>query len=212
MPAAPGRLRPGRRLLGQQHHRPHPAGSGGANRAIFLSPTGVAWDVSAGVALDKVPVRRERVALPRAPPLGRATPPATACWRASPTTAPRTSARHASPQRQRGADRQPRRRRRRSTTARAFTLRGQLTGTNPTTIRVKAWTGTEPSTWQFIAHRQRRPAGRRPRRAPLLHVGRDRQRAAHADDRRLLGIHGGRPAAATATPAAATSAAATAPG
>ena len=32
-----------------------------------------------------------------------------------------------------------------------FTLRGQVTGTNPTTIRIKAWTGTEPSTWQYTA-------------------------------------------------------------
>ena len=32
-----------------------------------------------------------------------------------------------------------------------FTLRGQLTGTNPTTIRIKAWIGTEPATWQYTA-------------------------------------------------------------
>ena len=30
-----------------------------------------------------------------------------------------------------------------------FTLRGQVTGTNPTTIRIKAWVGTEPATWQY---------------------------------------------------------------
>ena len=32
-----------------------------------------------------------------------------------------------------------------------FTLRGQVTGTNPTTIRVKAWTGSEPAAWQYTA-------------------------------------------------------------
>ena len=32
-----------------------------------------------------------------------------------------------------------------------FTLRGQLTGTNPTTIRVKAWTGSEPAAWNYTA-------------------------------------------------------------
>ena len=32
-----------------------------------------------------------------------------------------------------------------------FTLRGQVTGANPTTIRIKAWVGTEPETWQYTA-------------------------------------------------------------
>ena len=32
-----------------------------------------------------------------------------------------------------------------------FTLRAQLTGTNPTTIRIKAWVGSEPATWNYTA-------------------------------------------------------------
>ena len=35
--------------------------------------------------------------------------------------------------------------------ASGFTLRGQVTGTNPTTIRIKAWVGTEPAAWQYTA-------------------------------------------------------------
>ena len=124
-------------------------GSGGANRAIFLSPTGVAWDVSASVALDKVPSGGSVWALPRAPPLGEQLhqlPPAGALRQRRHHVRQRVTRR----QRQRGAHRQPRRRAVVNYRT-GFTLRGQLTGTNPTTIRVKAWTGNEPSTWQFIA-------------------------------------------------------------
>ena len=32
-----------------------------------------------------------------------------------------------------------------------FTLRAQLAGTNPTTLRIRAWTGLQPNTWQFTA-------------------------------------------------------------
>ena len=91
-----------------------------------------------------------------------------------------------------------------------FTLRGQLTGTNPTTIRIKAWTGTEPATWQYTATDSAGPqvAGRAGLRS-YTSSGTD-QRAAHAHDRQLLGRHDGRSAAATAS-APATSAAAPPP-
>ena len=66
-----------------------------------------------------------------------------------------------------------------------FTLRGQVTGANPTTIRIKAWVGTEPETWQYTATDSLGPqvAGRGGLRA--LHVGQHHERAAHVPARQL---------------------------
>ena len=123
--------------------------AGGANRAIFLSPTGVDWDVSTSVVLDKTPtggsawlyheLRRTTANTNSYRLLARFANDGTTWLSASrvingsevtignPVAVPSVNYRT------------------------GFTLRGQLTGTNPTTIRVKAWTGNEPTAWNYTA-------------------------------------------------------------
>ena len=125
------------------------AAGGAGNRAIFLSANGVDWDVSASVAVDKAPtggsawiyheLRRTTTSTNGYRLLARFAADGTTYVSASrvvngaevtignPVAVPSVNYRT------------------------VFTLRGQLTGTNPTTIRVKAWTGCEPATWQYTA-------------------------------------------------------------
>ena len=91
-----------------------------------------------------------------------------------------------------------------------FTLRGQVTGTNPTTIRIKAWVGTEPETWQYTATDSLGPqvAGRGGLRGYTS--GSTTQRAAHVPARQLQRQRGRLPAASAAPAAAASAASASA--
>ena len=92
-----------------------------------------------------------------------------------------------------------------------FTLRGQVTGTNPTTIRIKAWVGTEPETWQYTGTDSAGPqvAGRGGLRT--LRVRPTQQRPADVPVRQLLGQRDGDAPSAPAAAAASAAAAAAAP-
>ena len=122
----------------------------GQNRANFLSPTAVDWDVRTDVSLDKAPVGG-----------GSAWIYHEVRRSSSNTNAYRLVARFAgngstflyASRVVNGTETQIG-----SAVAvpsvnflTGFTLRGQVTGTNPTTIKVKAWVGTEPETWQYTA-------------------------------------------------------------
>ena len=123
--------------------------AGGASRAAFLSETSVDWDASTSVSLDKTPTA-QRVALPRAPPRQlqhQQLPPLRAlCQRrhhlGQRLTRPPTAPRPRSATRSRWQA---------STSAPASHSAARSTGTNPTTIRIKAWSGSEPTTWNYTA-------------------------------------------------------------
>jgi Calcineurin-like phosphoesterase len=122
--------------------------AGGQNRAIFLPPTAVDWDVTADVSLDKAPLGGGSAWVYHE--LRRST---------ANTNAYRAIARFAGTGQTfvsvsrvvsgtetqiGGAVAVPS-----VNFLTGFTLRGQVTGTNPTTIKVKAWVGTEPAAWQL---------------------------------------------------------------
>ena len=127
---------------------------GGANRAIFLAGTSVDWDVSAAVQLDKAPVGGSAWIYHE---LRRATNSYRLVARFASDGATYVSASRVV----NGAEvtigtpvSVP------SVNFRTgFTLRGQLTGTNPTTIRIKAWTGSEPTAWNYTASDSTGPQG-----------------------------------------------------
>ena len=76
-----------------------------------------------------------------------------------------------------------------------FTFRGQATGTNPTTIRVKAWIGSEPATGS--TRRPTASARRSPAKAGSAPTRRGHdQRSAGLSRGRLRGQRHGRPTAA----------------
>jgi len=122
--------------------------AGGQNRAIFLAPTAVDWDVTTDVSLDKAPVGG-----------GSAWIYHEVRRSSSNTNAYRLQARFAG----NGSTFLTASRLVNGTETQiggavavpsvnflsGFTLRAQVTGTNPTTLRIKAWVGTEPDTWQY---------------------------------------------------------------
>ena len=125
--------------------------AGGQNRAIFLAPTAVDWDVKTDVSLDKAPVgggsawvyhevRRSSSntdayrLVARFAGNGTHVPVPPRAW--SDGTETQIGSAVAVPT---------------VNFLTGFTLRGQVTGANPTTIRIKAWVGTEPETWQYTA-------------------------------------------------------------
>jgi hypothetical protein len=122
--------------------------AGGQNRAIFLAPTALDWDVKTDVSLDKAPtgggsawvyheVRRASGNTNAYRIVARFAGNGTTYLSASRVVS--------------GAEVQIG-----SAVAvpsvnflTGFSLRGQVTGSNPTTINIKAWVGAEPATWQY---------------------------------------------------------------
>jgi hypothetical protein len=122
----------------------------GQNRAIFLAPTAVDWDVQTDVSLDKAPAGGGSAWVYHEVRRSSAN---TNAYRLAARFAGNGSTYLYASRVVNGAETQ-------IGTAvvvptvnflTGFTLRGQVTGANPTTIKLKAWVGTEPEAWQYTA-------------------------------------------------------------
>ena len=123
--------------------------AGGTVRAAFLSGTSVDWDASANVSLDKTPtggsawlyheLRRAPSSINSYLLYARFANDGTT-WVSASRVANGTETAIGSQVAVPGVNYRT-----------GLTLRGQLTGTNPTTIRIKAWSGSEPTTWNYTA-------------------------------------------------------------
>ncbi len=182
--------------------------AGGANRAIFLAATSVDWDVSTSVALDKVPaggsawlyheLRRSTANTNSYRLLARFATDGTTYLSASRVV--------------NGAEVADRQRRRRPVRQLPHRLHAARPGHRhqPDHHPRQGLDRQRARRLAVHRHRQRRPAGRRPRRPPQLHLGQHHQRAAHGDGRQLRGERHARRRPLRRRPAASSSTAATA--